>query len=161
MIKGVHTMFYSPKAEELRAFIRDKLGFPYSDVGDGWLIFFVTGLIGVYSVIALATRWLNDLTNAARGIAHGEYKQDLSHLYNIPVYSEISELAEAIEESGRVHIREQVLIERVHELEIKVDEAKKQQVEEIVVSQFFQDLKSKAAAMRRDKTNPPPSSVQS
>jgi catechol 2,3-dioxygenase-like lactoylglutathione lyase family enzyme len=39
MIKGVHTMFYSSNAEELRAFIRDKLGFPHSDVGDGWLIF--------------------------------------------------------------------------------------------------------------------------
>ena len=26
MIKGVHTMFYSSQPEELRAFIRDKLG---------------------------------------------------------------------------------------------------------------------------------------
>jgi catechol 2,3-dioxygenase-like lactoylglutathione lyase family enzyme len=39
MITGVHTMFYSSKAEELRAFFRDKLGFPFSDVGGGWLIF--------------------------------------------------------------------------------------------------------------------------
>ncbi len=39
MIKGVHTMFYSSEAEEFRAFLRDKLGFPYTDVGDGWLIF--------------------------------------------------------------------------------------------------------------------------
>lgn len=39
MIKGVHTMFYSSKPEELRAFIRDKLRFPFRDVGDGWLIF--------------------------------------------------------------------------------------------------------------------------
>ena len=39
MIKGVHTMFYSAKADECRAFLRDKLGFPFSDVGDGWLIF--------------------------------------------------------------------------------------------------------------------------
>jgi hypothetical protein len=39
MIKGVHTMFYSSKPDELRAFIRDKLGFPFTDVGDGWLIF--------------------------------------------------------------------------------------------------------------------------
>lgn len=40
MIKGVHTMFYSSKPEELRLFIRDKLGFSsYTDVGDGWLIF--------------------------------------------------------------------------------------------------------------------------
>jgi catechol 2,3-dioxygenase-like lactoylglutathione lyase family enzyme len=39
MIKGVHTMFYSSQADELRAFIRDKLGFPFTDVGGGWLIF--------------------------------------------------------------------------------------------------------------------------
>lgn len=39
MIRGVHTMFYSTQAEEVRAFIRDKLGFAYTDVGDGWLIF--------------------------------------------------------------------------------------------------------------------------
>ena len=39
MITGVHTMFYSSKADELRAFIRDKLRFPATDVGDGWLIF--------------------------------------------------------------------------------------------------------------------------
>jgi catechol 2,3-dioxygenase-like lactoylglutathione lyase family enzyme len=39
MIKGVHTMFYSSDAEGLRAFIRDKLGFSATDVGDGWLIF--------------------------------------------------------------------------------------------------------------------------
>ena len=39
MITGVHTMFYSSEAEELRAFIRDKLGFSYTDVGEGWLIF--------------------------------------------------------------------------------------------------------------------------
>jgi predicted enzyme related to lactoylglutathione lyase len=39
MIKGVHTMFYSSEAAELRAFIRDKLGLPANDVGDGWLIF--------------------------------------------------------------------------------------------------------------------------
>ena len=39
MIRGVHTMFYSSKVEELRAFIRDKLGLPCTDVGGGWLIF--------------------------------------------------------------------------------------------------------------------------
>lgn len=39
MIRGVHTMFYSSEPEALRAFLRDKLGFPCTDVGDGWLIF--------------------------------------------------------------------------------------------------------------------------
>lgn len=36
MIKGLHTMFYSSQPEELRAFLRDKLGLTsYTDVGDG------------------------------------------------------------------------------------------------------------------------------
>ena len=39
MIRGVHTMFYSSQPEELRAFLRDKLDFPCTDVGGGWLIF--------------------------------------------------------------------------------------------------------------------------
>ena len=39
MIKGVHTMFYTSQPEELRAFLRDKLELPYTDVGEGWLIF--------------------------------------------------------------------------------------------------------------------------
>ena len=39
MIKGVHTMFYSSEPEAFRAFLRDKLRFPYTDVGEGWLIF--------------------------------------------------------------------------------------------------------------------------
>ena len=39
MIRGMHTMFYSTHAEELREFLRDKLGLKGRDVGDGWLIF--------------------------------------------------------------------------------------------------------------------------
>lgn len=39
MIKGVHAMFYSSRAKELREFLRDKLGFKATDVGGGWLIF--------------------------------------------------------------------------------------------------------------------------
>lgn len=32
-------MFYSSDANGLRAFLRDKLGFSATDIGDGWLIF--------------------------------------------------------------------------------------------------------------------------
>ena len=32
-------MFYSSQPEELRAFLRDKLNLPFTDVGEGWLIF--------------------------------------------------------------------------------------------------------------------------
>ena len=38
-IRGVHTMFYTSEPEAVRAFLRDKLGFPFTDVGEGWLIF--------------------------------------------------------------------------------------------------------------------------
>jgi len=39
MIKGVHALFYSSDADGLRAFLRDKLGFKGTDIGNGWLIF--------------------------------------------------------------------------------------------------------------------------
>jgi len=39
MIRGVHTMFYTAKPEATRAFLRDILGLPFTDVGEGWLIF--------------------------------------------------------------------------------------------------------------------------
>lgn len=39
MITGVHTMFYTSEPEALRAFLRDKLELPFTDVGEGWLIF--------------------------------------------------------------------------------------------------------------------------
>ena len=48
MIKGVHAMFFVPNAEEVRSFVRDKLGLPFSDVGDGWLIFDLEGEVGCH-----------------------------------------------------------------------------------------------------------------
>jgi catechol 2,3-dioxygenase-like lactoylglutathione lyase family enzyme len=39
MITGVHTLIYSDRADEVRAFVRDVLGFGHVDVGHGWLIF--------------------------------------------------------------------------------------------------------------------------
>ena len=39
MITGVHTLFFSDKADETRAFLLDKLGFGGVDVGSGWWIF--------------------------------------------------------------------------------------------------------------------------
>jgi predicted enzyme related to lactoylglutathione lyase len=38
MIRGVQTMFYSTDAAATRSFKRDKLGLPFTDVGEGWLL---------------------------------------------------------------------------------------------------------------------------
>jgi catechol 2,3-dioxygenase-like lactoylglutathione lyase family enzyme len=49
MIRGIHGLFYSSHADETRAFMRDKLKLPFSDVGDGWLIFDLPeGDVGVH-----------------------------------------------------------------------------------------------------------------
>jgi len=39
LLSGVHAILFSPLADELRAFLRDNLGLPHVDAGDGWLIF--------------------------------------------------------------------------------------------------------------------------
>lgn len=39
MIHGAHTIIYSTDPEADRAFLRDVIGLPNVDVGDGWLIF--------------------------------------------------------------------------------------------------------------------------
>lgn len=51
MIFGVHTILYSKKAEAVRAFFRDVLGFPSVDAGGGWLIFAAPrGELGIHPV---------------------------------------------------------------------------------------------------------------
>lgn len=39
MVRGMHAMFYSSEADALRSFIKEKLGLPGTDIGDGWMIF--------------------------------------------------------------------------------------------------------------------------
>jgi hypothetical protein len=39
MIIGAHSIIYSTKPADDRAFLRDVMGMPHVDVGDGWLIF--------------------------------------------------------------------------------------------------------------------------
>ncbi len=39
MINGAHAVIFSTDAEADRAFLRDVLGLPHVDVGEGWLIF--------------------------------------------------------------------------------------------------------------------------
>lgn len=51
MIRGLHGLLYSSDPEATRAFLRDKLRLPYTDTGDGWLIFDLPeGDLGVHPV---------------------------------------------------------------------------------------------------------------
>jgi len=51
MIRGIHGLFYSSAPEDTRAFFRDKVRFPGTDVGEGWWIFDLPeGDLGVHPV---------------------------------------------------------------------------------------------------------------
>jgi len=63
MIRGLHGMFYSAQADQLRAFLRDKMCLPFSDVGGGWLIFDVPEAdIGVHPVDDAAHSGTHDIS---------------------------------------------------------------------------------------------------
>jgi hypothetical protein len=48
-INGTHLLFYTTQAEQLRAMLRDVLGFKHVDAGHGWLIFQTPpGEVGVH-----------------------------------------------------------------------------------------------------------------
>jgi hypothetical protein len=51
MIRGIHGLFYSSAPEQTRAFFREKIRFPGTDVGEGWWIFDLPeGDLGVHPV---------------------------------------------------------------------------------------------------------------
>jgi len=51
MIRGIHGLLYSSDAEATRAFFRDRVRLPGTDVGEGWWIFdFPEGDLGVHPV---------------------------------------------------------------------------------------------------------------
>jgi HAMP domain-containing protein len=121
-------------------------------------IIFATGvtaigvIIMVFLISGILTRPIVALTRAAEHIGEGNYEQDLSHLTPGRFSDEIGKLAEVFEIMvGKVHQREEKLKKQVAELQIVIDEQKRQeQLEEIVESDFFRDLQAKARKIRQD-----------
>lgn len=63
MIRGLHGLFYSSEVDAMRAFLRDKLRLPYTDVGQGWLIFDLPeGDVGVHPVDESITSGKHDIS---------------------------------------------------------------------------------------------------
>lgn len=62
-IRGIHGLLYSSDAEATRAFFRDILQLPGSDVGEGWWIFdFPEGDLGVHPVEPHGTAGAHDVS---------------------------------------------------------------------------------------------------
>ena len=108
-------------------------------------------LIGVvYFIAAGVTRPVLALTKVADRIGGGDYEQDFSSLHSSRVQDEVDKLASVFELMvGKVYTREQSLRARVQQLEIMIDQTKREtQVAQIVESDFFQELQVKVKDMR-------------
>ena len=111
----------------------------------------LTALIVVVWVVATGvTRPVLALTRVADRIGLGEYEQDFSSLHSARIQDEVDKLATVFELMvGKVYTREQNLRARVHQLEIMIDQGKRdREVQQIVESDFFQDLRGKVDEMR-------------
>jgi HAMP domain-containing protein len=116
-------------------------------------ITYMTLFVLVFFISDRLTRSAIALTRIAECIGEGDYDHDLSGLSKGRFRDEIGMLAAVfgimIEKVGR---REKNLRNQVEKLKIEVDEAKRrEQVKEIVDTDFFQDLQAKADSMRQRK----------
>ncbi len=131
-----------------------------ADVKDGFApaaVISAVLLIGMaYFVSRVLTRPVVALTKAAELIGEGQYDQDLSGLIGGRLTDEIGTLARVfVIMVDKVRQREEKLKKQVAELQIMIDDTKRQeQVSKIVDSDFFRDLQQKARAIRQGFTTP-------
>lgn len=113
-------------------------------------------LVLVFLLSRTLTEPIRTLTRAARRVADGNYDSDFAAMRGAAVKDEIGTLAEVFQIMvAKVSHREQTLVQRVEQLTIEIDEAKRQnEVGQIVQSDFFQDLQSRAMAMRQRRRAP-------
>jgi methyl-accepting chemotaxis protein len=110
-----------------------------------------TLFILVWVVSRILTQPIVKLTHTAEQIGEGDYTQSLSSLSGEKLFrDEITTLAEVFEIMvSKVRQREETLKQQVAELRIEIDQAKRQKrVQEIVDTDFFQDLQIKAQSLR-------------
>ncbi len=117
-------------------------------------------VLGISYVVLLAlvlvlstslTRPLKRLTAATERIAAGEYDLDVQALVRTRFPDEMYTLAESVSTmAAKVGARERSLTREVQRLKVEIDAVKREEaVKEITESDFFSDLTSKAADMRR------------
>jgi HAMP domain-containing protein len=121
--------------------------------GRALMITYAVLIVLVLLASRLLTRPIGLLTAAAERVGEGDYEVDFARFRQRRWRDEIGVLSEVLAGMvDKVRVREQTLRKQVQELRIEIDEAKrKEQVAEIVDTDFFRDLQSKAANMRSRK----------
>lgn len=118
---------------------------------------FILAYASLFLLIWLVSNWFTKpiiaVTRVAERIGEGDYSVNTSEITESRFPDELSTLARVFRSmTNKVEKREEQLKTRVAELEISLDLQKRdQQVAEIVESDFFQDLQSKARDMRSRK----------
>ena len=97
------------------------------------------------------TRRLGRLSAATRRVAEGDYDVDLSGATDSRFVDEMTDLAGVFKTMvAKVRIRERTLSNQVQVLKVEINEQRRQQsVDEIVDSDFFAALTSKASSLRQ------------
>jgi HAMP domain-containing protein len=115
-----------------------------------FLVIYVTLFVLVSILSELLTKPIVDLTHAAAKIGEGDYNHDLNAFRSRQWRDEVTTLADVFALMvSKVRQREETLKMQVKELKIEIDDAKrKNQVQEIVDSDFFQDLQLKSKKIR-------------
>ena len=117
-------------------------------------------VLGISYIVLLAlvlvlstslTRPLNRLTAATKRIAAGEYELDVQSMVSTRFPDEMYTLAESVATmAAKVGARERSLTREVQRLKVEIDATRREEaVKEITETDFFSDLTSTAAEMRR------------
>jgi HAMP domain-containing protein len=109
-------------------------------------------LLGLVVVVSTSiSKPLRRLQTATRRIADGEYDLDVVGLVTSRFPDEMYDLAESFEDmAAKVAQRERSLTQEVQRLKVEINHARREEsVKEITESDFFADLTTKAAEMRR------------
>jgi HAMP domain-containing protein len=108
-------------------------------------------LVLVFWVSGWFTKRISRLSSATQRVAEGDYDVDLGSAAKAVFRDEMTELANSFSVmTDKVGARERTLVQQVQVLKVEIDEQKRQAaVSEIVDSDFFADLTSKAAAIRK------------
>ncbi|ULH17778.1 hypothetical protein MF271_20465 (plasmid) [Deinococcus sp. KNUC1210] len=143
VVGGIGVDFSALHVIQVQEAIRDKI----------WLVFLFTYLVVftfVYFFSALLAQPIDRLTRMASQVGKGDYSGNFANFGRSRLRDEISILGAVFASMvGQVHEREMNLKREVQGLRIEIDETRKaKQVNEIVDTDFFRDLKGKAQAMR-------------
>ncbi len=123
------------------------------NVQNAFLVVFPILLILVLLVSNVFTRPLITLTAAAKKVGEGDYETDFSGLISERYRDEIDTLAQVFSIMvDKVYQRELTLKRQVARLKIEIDEVKqKEGVQEIIDTDFFQQLQSRANVLRSER----------